>query len=150
MKISEIKIGIPTFRAKIDNKNKSLANLNEPIQDTFESSTDKKYNALIATDLKRRIADPETLIAVYQHAQYMHRKTHRTKLSPSEIKKREDRAKRFSEAQKRNRPQGRIGLFGVHIAPRPALTARKAAKLIKQESNKKSTIKAKKQIKIHK
>ena len=109
----------------------------------------KKYNSLIAMDLKRRIADPETLIAVYQHAQYMHRKTHRIKLTPSEIKKREDRAKRFSEAQKRNRPQGRIGLFGIHIAPRPALTARKAAKLIKQENNKKSTIKAKKQISIH-
>ena len=51
MKISGIKIGIPTFRAKIDNKNKSLANLNEPIQDTFESSTDKEYNALIYGDI---------------------------------------------------------------------------------------------------
>lgn len=51
MEIGGIKIGIPTFRAKIDNKNKPLANLNEPVQDTFESSTDKKYNALIYGDI---------------------------------------------------------------------------------------------------
>ena len=36
MEIGGIKIGIPTFRAKIDNKNKPLANLNEPVQDTEE------------------------------------------------------------------------------------------------------------------
>ena len=51
MEIGGIKIGIPTFRAKIDNKNKPLANLNEPVQDTFESSTNKKYNALIYGDI---------------------------------------------------------------------------------------------------
>lgn len=108
----------------------------------------KKYNALVAADLKRRIADPETLIAVYQHAQYMHRKTHRKELTANEVKKRNDRAQRFAEAQKRNRPEGRRGLFGFHIAPRPALTARKATKLIQQEHRKKGVIKASKQIKI--
>lgn len=38
MEIGRIKIGIPTFRAKIDDKNKPLANLSEPIRDIFVSS----------------------------------------------------------------------------------------------------------------
>lgn len=50
MEIGKIKVTIPTFRAKIDN-NKPLANLNEHIQDTFESSTDKKYNSLTYSDI---------------------------------------------------------------------------------------------------
>ena len=38
MNIGGIKIGFPTLKPQIDNKNKPLANLNEPIQDVFVSS----------------------------------------------------------------------------------------------------------------
>ena len=38
MNIGGIKIGFPTLKPQIYNKNKPLANLNEPIQDVFVSS----------------------------------------------------------------------------------------------------------------
>ena len=88
----------------------------------------KKANALAETDLLRRIADPQTLIAVYQHAKYLQAKSHRKPLSANEKKRRDTVNRRFAESQRRNRPEGRKGAFGVTVAPRPKLTARQAQK----------------------
>ena len=102
-------------------------------------------NALTEIDLLRRIADPDTLIAVYQHAKYLHAKTHRKPLSQSEKRRRDDRNRKFAETQKRNRPEGRKGLFGIRVAPRPALNARKAKKYMLNGNHSPSkTIKPKK------
>ena len=95
----------------------------------------KKANALAEADLIRRIANPETLIAVYQHAKYLQAKTHRKPISANEKKKRDERNRRFAETQKRHRPEGRKGPFGFNVAPRPNLTARKAIKNMQNKTN---------------
>lgn len=105
----------------------------------------KKANGLAEADLSRRIANPETLIAVYQHAKYLQAKTHRKPLSANEKRRRDDVNRRFAETQKRHRPEGRKGIFGIHIAPRPNITAAKAQKTMAGSvKNRKPNIKNKK------
>lgn len=118
------------------------------LSDTYIKRFGKKMNALTEIDLLRRLADPDTLIAVYQHAKYLQAKTHRKPLSQSEKRRRDDRNRKFAETQKRNRPEGRKGLFGIRVAPRPALNARKAKKYMLNGNHSPSkTIKPKKAIK---
>ena len=113
--------------------------------ETYIKKFGKKANALTEADLIRRIADPATLVAVYQHARYLQAQTHRKILTPNERKIRDERNKRFAEAQRRNRPEGRKGAFGFTIAPRPKLNARQAQKaLMNQGSRKSKTIRARK------
>jgi len=95
----------------------------------------KPGNALSEIDLSRRIADPETLIAVYQHALYLQRKSHRKPISSNEKRKRDERTRQFIDRQKRNVPEGRKGLFGVTLAPRAKITARSAARAIGARGN---------------
>lgn len=100
------------------------------LSETYIRKFGKRMMPLTEIDLMRRIADPQTLIAVYQHAKYLQAKTHRKPLTQTEKQKRDQRNRKFAESQKRNRPEGRKGLFGIKVAPRPALTARKAQKYL--------------------
>ena len=105
----------------------------------------KKGNSLSEIDLARRIANPDTLIAVYQHAKYLQAKTHRKPLPANEKRRRDDVNRRFAETQNRHRPEGRRGIFGIHIAPRPNITATKAQKTMNASiKNRKPNIKNKK------
>lgn len=61
MNIGGIKVGLPSFRPIKENKNRPLANLNEPIQDVFVSS--KKYVT------KPTEKDAETLVANMKNAE---------------------------------------------------------------------------------
>ncbi len=61
MNIGGIKVGLPSFNPIKENKNKPLANLNEPIQDVFVSS--KKYVT------KPTEKDAETLVANMKNAE---------------------------------------------------------------------------------
>lgn len=107
----------------------------------------KKANALAEIDLIRRIANPETLIAVYQHAKYLQAKTHRKPLSATEKKKRDQINRNFADTQKRHRPEGRKGAFGITVAPRPKLTARQAQSALLNKNSKKSrVVRAKKKL----
>lgn len=98
--------------------------------DAYIHKYGKQYNKLEEIGLQRRIADPETLVAVYQHALYIHRKTHRKELDANEKKARDERNRKFADQQKRFTPEGRRGLFGIRSAPRAKITARKAKKAL--------------------
>lgn len=98
--------------------------------DAYIRKYGKQYNKLEEVGLQRRIADPETLVAVYQHALYMNRKTHRKELDANEKKARDERNRKFADQQKRFTIEGRRGLFGIRSAPRAKITARKAKKAI--------------------
>ena len=101
----------------------------------------KKGNAIAEADLMRRIANPTTLVSVYQHAKYLQAKTHRKPLPKNEKKRRDEINRRFAETQKRHRPEGRKGAFGITVAPRPKIKARHAQKALLNSGSSPSKVK---------
>jgi len=110
------------------------------LSDLYLHKFGKPINKTIEYQLKRKIADPSTLIAVYQHALYLNRKTHRKELSPNERRKKDAMTRRFQEKQKQNTPEGRKGIFGIRIAPRAKITARKAQRALLNDGHSASRV----------
>ena len=81
-----------------------------------------------------KIADPELLVAVYQHAQYQQRKEHKKELSANEKAKRDQVNKDYARQQKKNKP---AGTFVPHKSPRAKLTAKQAKKNLMNQYKKK-------------
>ena len=80
--------------------------------------------------LFNRIADPERIVAVYQHAQYQQRKTHKKPLSQEEKIRRDEQNKKYAREQAKNKPKKG---FIVHKSPRSRITAKKAIKALQNE-----------------
>ena len=81
-----------------------------------------------------KIADPELLVAVYQHAQYQQRKEHKKELSANEKAKRDQVNKDYARQQKKNKP---AGTFVTHKSPSAKLTAKQAKKNLMNQYKKK-------------
>ena len=81
----------------------------------------------IEAGLISKIADPDLLVAIYQHAQYNKRKAHRKEISDKEKAARDQRQKQYAEDQKKNAPKKG---FIIHSTPRSKITARKAKKAL--------------------
>lgn len=106
----------------------------------------KNMNPIIEQDLYSRVSDPHTLISIYQHAKYMHAKTHRKELSEAEKRRREERQKKYIRFQKMVRPEvGKI----IKRQPRAKITAKKAERMLLNDKENKTPkiIKAKAKIK---
>ena len=97
------------------------------LTDTYINRFGKTMTPLNQSDLLKKLADPDLLVAIYQHAQYMQRKTHRKPLSADEKKQRNEQLKKYQKDEKDNQPKSG---FIVHKAPRANLTAKKAQKAI--------------------
>ena len=97
------------------------------LSDEYINKYGKQMNPQTEGELLRRIANPELLVAVYQHAQYLKRKTHRKPLTPIEKAKRDERNKEYAADQKKMLPKKG---FITHKAPRSRITARKAQKAL--------------------
>lgn len=105
------------------------------LTDEYINKYGKAMTDLLEAQTFRNIADPETLIAIYQHAMYKERKTHRKPLSQNELKKRDDASKSYEKQQKASQPKGN---FITHRAPRAKITARKAQKAFLNNPKKKN------------
>ena len=97
-----------------------------------------KFSKLMTPEEENKIfneiADPETIVAVYQHAQYQYRKTHRKELSKKEEKRRDEQNKKYAAQQKKIEPRGG---FIFHKSPRSKITARKAKRSLMNDNKKK-------------
>lgn len=121
------------------------------LTDAYIRKFGKPCNTLVEKDILRRIANPQTLIAVYHHALYLNAKSHRKPISSNELKQRNERARRFEDHQKRVRPESRRGILGIKMAPRAKINARKATRAIMNDNSRSSirksrTIRAKKKV----
>jgi len=90
------------------------------IQKFKKSGSDLEIKFLI-----KKIADPEILLTVYQHAAYKARKTHRKHLHKSTEKKRERISSEYFQTRKTALPK-KHSIFSS--SPRSKITARKAKK----------------------
>lgn len=97
------------------------------LNDEYVNRHGKTMNQLVESDLIRKIADPELLVAIYQHAQYNERKKHRKELSANEKKNRDERNRQYAREQKKMRPKSG---FLVHKSPRGKINARKAQRAL--------------------
>ena len=100
------------------------------LSDSYINLYGKIMTPQLEAELLKKIADPELLVAVYQHAQYQKRKTHLKELTANEKAKRDARNKQYAEEQKRIIPKKG---FIVHKSPRSRITARKAQKALANE-----------------
>lgn len=104
------------------------------LSDDYIAKFSKMMTDTLEHTIFREVADPETIVAVYQHAQYQYRKTHRKELSANEKKKRDERNKKYASEQKKIAPRGG---FIFHKSPRSKITARKAKRSLLNDNNKK-------------
>lgn len=93
------------------------------LADDYIARFGKKIDQYIESNIFREVADPETIIAVYQHARYKFAKSHRKKLTKNEIRRRDKMSSKYVTQQKKIEPKGG---FIFHKAPRAKITARKA------------------------
>lgn len=105
------------------------------LTDEYVNRFSKTMNDTLESQTFSKIADPDLLVAVYQHAQYNERKKHRRELEANEKAKRDQRNKEYASNQKKIRP--RSG-FITHRAPRGKITARQAQKSLMNDNNKKN------------
>lgn len=101
------------------------------LTDEYINRFGKILTPQMESDIFNKIADPETLISVYQHAEYNHRKNHRKELSANEKAKKDQFNKDYAEQQKKNKPKSN---FITHKAPRSKITARKAKKSLMNDN----------------
>lgn len=97
------------------------------LTDSYMNRFGKTMTPLNENDLLNKLADPEMIVAIYQHAMYMQRKTHRKPLTATERAKRNAQLKKYQKDQKDNTPKGSI----FHKSPRSTIKPRQAAKAIK-------------------
>lgn len=104
------------------------------LTDEYVNRFGKIMTSLLETTTFNKIADPELLVAIYQHAKYNERKNHRKELAANEKAKLDERQRKYEESQKKNRPK--TGLIFAK-APRSKITAKKAKKILVSEKKKK-------------
>lgn len=93
------------------------------LNDTYVNRYAKRMTSANETKLEKAIADPETLVAIYQHAAYQQRKTHRKPLDVN------TKAKRDEMVQKHRAKSRREATGKIFARPsRSKITARKAKK----------------------
>jgi hypothetical protein len=107
------------------------------LTDSYIARYGQHYDNSAEANLYRSIADPNTLLSIYQHAMYMRAQTHRHKISAEAIKARNARAERFNRLQKQNTP--RVSHNGIWVVPRSKITARKATRSILNDGHKPSS-----------
>jgi len=95
------------------------------LTDAYINRYGKTMTPQLESSTFSKIADPELLVAIYQHAEYKARKNHRTVLTANERSKRDKQASDYVQQQKANKPKEG---FIVHKSPRSIITARKAQK----------------------
>lgn len=103
------------------------------LSDEYINRFSKPLNELSEKTVFNKIADPEVLLSIYQHAQYEKRKTHKKEISAEQKAKREEQKKNYVETQKKITP--RSG-FIVQRSPRAKITARKAQRSLMNDKKK--------------
>lgn len=93
------------------------------LNDTYVNRYAKRMTDANQTKLEKLIADPETLVAIYQHAAYQQRKTHRKPLDTN-TKAARDAMVQKHRAKSKKEASGRI----FARPARSKITARKAKK----------------------
>ena len=91
-------------------------------------------NSQLESATFRKIADPEMLVSIYQHAQYNARKQHRREITANERAKKDVMMQKYAENQKKNQPK-KSGMI-IATAPRSKITARKAKKALMNNKKK--------------
>lgn len=104
------------------------------LSDNYISRYGKIMTETLKNEVNRRIADPENIVAIYQHAKYQQAKTHRKELDKNELKNRDKRNKDYADQQKKNTPKHTI----FNKGPRGNITAKKALKNITSIKSSKS------------
>jgi len=88
----------------------------------------KKHSTILnktgMNKLLRKIADPMTIVAIYQHAKYLQAKTHTRKLSATEEKAKSEEARKYKDFQRKSAPKHKIFVKKAQSK----ITARKASK----------------------
>lgn len=93
------------------------------LNDTYVNRYAKRMTDDVQTKLENRLADPETLVAIYQHAKYQQSKTHRKPLDTN------TKASRDAMLQKHKAKSRREAAGKIFARPaRSKITARKAKK----------------------
>lgn len=104
------------------------------LTDEYVNRHGKNLNDVLETQTINKIADPELLVAIYQHAQYNKRKKHRKELDAQTKQARDKQNKDYANQQKKIKP--RSG-FIIHTSPRSKITARQAQRsLMNNNKNK--------------
>ena len=103
------------------------------LTDEYVNRHSKSMNDYVEADLINKIADPELLVSIYQHAQYNARKKHRKELDANEKKRRDKQNKDYAKEQKKIRPKSG---FVTHKSPRSKITARQAQKSLMNDNKK--------------
>ena len=89
--------------------------------------------SFLETQTFNKIADPELLVAIYQHAKYNKRKTHRKTISANEKNKRDKQHSNYIQSERKNRP---VHGFIFQKTPRSKITARKAQRSLLNNTKK--------------
>jgi hypothetical protein len=92
------------------------------LTDAYVNKFGQRLDLTTKNALYNRIADPMTIVAIYQHAKYMNAHTHKKPISKKEEDKRNNMASSYIQKEKKEKPK--TGLF--KRAPRAKITARKA------------------------
>ena len=100
------------------------------LSDNYVNRYGRNMNAAVEAGLVAKIADPELLVQIYQHTEYMKRKNHRKELTAEQRKKRNEQRAKYAASQKGIVPKSN---FIVHRSPRSKITARKARRSIMNE-----------------
>lgn len=98
------------------------------LSDDYVAKFKKMMTPQEEADLFNKIADPNLIVSIYQHAKYNAAKTHRKELSTNEKNARDKRNKEYAKEQKKNRPNA--GGFIFHRSPQSKITARKAKRAL--------------------
>ena len=106
------------------------------LSDGYIRKFGKPCNSAVERIVSRTLADPMTLVSVYQHARYLHARSHRKPLNQSELKRRNERTERFREKQKRVRPTSDRSILGIKLAPRAKISIHKTRKALLNDKSK--------------
>lgn len=100
------------------------------LTDDYINRFSKIMTPAVETELVNRLADPNLIVQIYQHAKYQQRKTHKKPLSQEEKIRRDEQNKKYAREQAKNKPKKG---FIVHKSPRSRITAKKAIKALQNE-----------------
>lgn len=103
------------------------------LTDEYVNRYGKTMTDIVESQTFSKIADPELLVSIYQHAQYNERKKHRKELDAEEKANRDKRNKNYAKEQKKNRPGSG---FIVKKSPRAKITARQAQRSLMNDNKK--------------
>lgn len=93
------------------------------LTDEYVNRYARNINSMNEPQVLSRVANPDTLLAIYQHAQYERRKTHRKEKTAQQNADAAKRKKEYIESQKKVIPKKG---FIVQRSPRSKITARTA------------------------